>query len=167
MGLTPKVQHTPAPDQTDPNGLAVNNYINGFCTNCTALYAKADTHFLNGTRAGLSSGLYTHHIVVLDWGKKNLPWYLCDQKTGFGAQKEVGFMVSGVDEAPNQFTTPDRLLKSGYWIGEKQTSFFLNAELINYRDTNTTAYVTAEVEYVQGKVDGCSDTSVSLLSVTG
>jgi hypothetical protein len=161
------VKHTPDPDQTDPDALAINTYITGFCTECTALYAKADTHFLNGSRAGLSSGLYTHHITVLDWGKQNLPWYLCDAKTGYGAQKEVGFMISGVDEAPNYFTAPDGVMKSGYFIGKEQTSFFMAAELINYRDTNTTAYITAEVEYIEGMTDEYSDTSVSLLSVTG
>jgi hypothetical protein len=92
---------------------------------------------------------------------------LCDQKAELGANEDVGFMVSGVDEAPNYFTTLGSQYKSGYRIEEKTKTFFLNAELVNYRDTNMTAYVTAEVEYIEGAVEGYSDTSVSLLSVTG
>jgi hypothetical protein len=151
----------------DPNGIFVEGRITGFCTHCTVLYAKADTYFPNSTRAGVSSGLYNHHIVVLDDKKRNLPWYLCDSKSELGASESAGFIVSGVDEAANFFTSPDGSFKSGYWIGEKQNRFIMQAELINYRDKGLSAYITTEIEYVEGSLAGYSDTSVSLLSVTG
>jgi hypothetical protein len=151
----------------DPNGLRVSSAVSGFCSECTVLSAEADIHFLNGSRATLASGLYNHHVVVLDYAKQSMPWYLCDEKVDLGASGSTGFIVTGVDEAPNLFTSPDGRFKSGYWIGEFQKFFMMQAELINYRDTNVTVYITTEIEYMDGKVDGYSDTSVSLLSVTG
>ena len=151
----------------DPNGIAIRTNVTGFCSSCTVLYAKGDTHFLNSSRASMASQIYQHHIVLLDQTKRTLPWYLCDEKRDLGSSTSAGFIVSGVDEAANYFTTPDGRFKSGYYIGEEQKMFRMQAELINYRDTNTTLYITTEIEYVDGNLPGYSDTSVSLLSVTG
>jgi hypothetical protein len=151
----------------DPNGIRINRPITGICASCTVLYAKADTHFLNSTRASISSGLYNHHVLVLDSAKRTLPWYLCDEKKDLGAIKSAGFIVTGVDEAANYFTSPDGTFNSGYWIGENQNKFVMNAELTNYRDHGIDVYVTLEVEYVPARIEGWSDASVSLLSVTG
>jgi hypothetical protein len=151
----------------DPNGIEIDRPITGICASCTVLYAKADTHFLNSTRASVSSGLYNHHVLVLDSAKRTLPWYLCDEKKYLGATKAAGFIVTGVDEAANYFTSPDGKFNSGYWIGENQNKFVMKSELTNYRDHGIDVYVTLEVEYVPGRIEGWSDASVSLLSVTG
>ena len=86
---------------------------------------------------------------------------------GLGNTTATGFMVTGVDEAPNMFTTPDGTFESGYWIGVNQTRFSMNAELINYRDRSTSVYVTAETEYLEGRMEQFADASMSLMSVTG
>lgn len=134
--------------------------------NCTVLSAKTDTYYLNGTRASISTGIYDHHILILDPQKRTLPWWLCEGQTGLGETTAAGFMVTGVDEAPNLYNSPGGEFQSGYWIGEGR-KFSLSAELINYRDEAQEVYITTETEFLEGKIAGWRDASMSLLSVTG
>jgi hypothetical protein len=157
----------PKKDQMDPFGIKVERKITGICTNCTVLYGKADTYYLNGSRASIATGLYNHHVLLIDSAKRTLPYWLCEEKTDLGRSKSAGFIVSGVDEAANYFTSPDGSYRSGYWIGQNQTQYTLSAEITNYREHNQTTYITAEIEFVQGKPAGYSDATISLLSVTG
>jgi hypothetical protein len=160
-------------NKTAPNakitseGMVFSHQLTGFCTNCMVLTGKADIHFLNGTRATISHGVYDHHLLVLDANKNTLPWWLCPGQTDLGATKLAGFMITGVAEATNYYSAPNSTVKAGYWLGEKQKQFSLNAELINYREHTTPVYVTTEVEYVNGWPKEYLDASMSLLSVTG
>jgi hypothetical protein len=147
-------------------GVMYMENIQGFCSDCTVLAAKADLHFLNGTRVTISHGIYDHHVVVLDTSKMLLPWYLCDGQSGYGRVFNSGFMITGVAEIKNLFTTPDGKFKSGYYIPQN-AAFMMNAELINYRKENQEVYVTTDIEYLDGKQPDYLDASMSLLSVTG
>jgi hypothetical protein len=134
---------------------------------------KADLHFLNGTRATIaSSGVYNHHLLVIDQTKRLLPWYLCSGQTDLGSSKSSGFLITGVAEATNRFSIPNAPFTSGYLLppatpSSPAHSFQLNAELINYRAATQPIYVTAETEYLPGIAPGTLDASTSLLSITG
>jgi hypothetical protein len=155
------------PMKMDPNSVQLNKQLTGFCTNCTVLYGKGDLHYGNGTRAGFSEGIYIHHIVIVDLTKRTMPFYLCDgQKDFLGTFPAAGFIVAGNDEAPNYFTTPDGKFDSGYYIGQREM-FAMQSEIINYKPTNQSVYITAEIEYLPGRISGFADSAVSLLSVTG
>jgi hypothetical protein len=147
-------------------GVQFFDTISGICANCTVLAAKADLHFLNGTRVTISHGIYNHHVVVLDTGKMLLPWYLCDGQTGYGRVFSSGFMITGVAEIKNLFTTPDGSFKSGYFIPQASL-FMMNAEIVNYRREGVPLYVTTDIEYLEGKQPDYMDASMSLISVTG
>ena len=155
------------PMKMDPNSVQLNRALTGFCTNCTVLYGKADTFYESGARAGFSEGIYVHHIVVVDLTKRSMPFYLCKGQGDFlGSFPAAGFIVAGNDEAANYFTTPDGKFDSGYYIGQREM-FAMQAEIINYKPTNQSVYITAEFEYLPGKISGFGDSTVSLLSVTG
>lgn len=67
----------------------------------------------DGTPAGVTSGVYIHHIVMVDMAKASMPFYLCEGQKGFlGKFPAAGFIVAGNDEADNYFTTPDGKSKS-------------------------------------------------------
>lgn len=50
----------------DPNGIGLVKRLNtGFCKDCTVLSGKVDVVFANGTKAGISNGVYLHHAVTV------------------------------------------------------------------------------------------------------
>jgi Stress up-regulated Nod 19 len=151
----------------DPLGSQVIRQLNGFCTDCTILSTKAELSFENGTRTTVEHGVYIHHIVMIDMAKRTTPFYLCEGQKGFlGTIPAVGFVVSGNDEAPNMFTTPDGNFNSGYLVGSRQM-VAMQAELVNYKKEVQKVYVTVDYEYVKGRADSPADSSVTLFSVTG
>lgn len=92
----------------DPNSIQLNKGMNGFCSNCTVLSGKASLMYADGTQAGVTTGVYIHHIVMIDSSKVSMPFYLCQgQKEFLGTFPAAGFIVAGNDEADNFFTTPD------------------------------------------------------------
>jgi len=154
----------------DTDSTEIRQRITGFCHNCTVLYGKSDIYTVENPleRATIASGVYNHHLLILDPEKTSLlPWYICPGQKDLGRSKSAGFMIAGVAEAVNWFTTPDGEFKSGYYIGNKQQNFSLNAALVNYNEKESQVYVTTEVEWVPGKEAGVRDASMSLLSVTG
>ncbi len=161
-----KRQHQHPPEKKE--GITFNTHITGFCTNCTILTGEADLHFLNGTRATIASGIYNHHLLIIDQTKRLLPWYLCSGQTDLGTSKSTGFLITGVAEATHHFSIPNAPFASGYLIPPAPPhSFQLNAELINYRPAAQSVYVTAETEYLAGVPPGALDACTSLLSITG
>ena len=155
-------------DKITSEGMEFTRRLGGFCNNCMVLAGKADLHFLNGTRATISHGVYNHHLLIMDKDKVTLPWYLCPDQTDLGRSRYAGFMITGVAEATNYYSAPNSTVKAGYWIGDQlQKTFILNAQLINYREHTTPVYVTTDVEYVEGRQGNYVDASMSLLSVTG
>lgn len=148
-------------------GMIFDRRLDGMCKNCMVLAGKADLHFLNGTRSTISHGVYNHHLLVLDGNKRSMPWYLCPGQEGLGESPAAGFMITGVAEATNWYSPPESNIKAGYYIGEKQKEFIVNAELVNYRDEAVEVYLTTDVEYVKGWPENHLDASMSLHSVTG
>lgn len=145
--------------------------LQGFCKNCTVLAGKATLFFENGTKAGVDSGVYIHHIVTLDGSKKNngFPFYLCREQKGFlGTFPAPGFLVSGNDEASNMFTTPDGTFNAGFQLGP-QPKIAMQAELVNYRVEPQQVFVVVEYEHVPttATTSQVADSAVSLFSVTG
>jgi hypothetical protein len=54
----------------DPNGFSAFRMLqDSICKDCTVLAGKMDVIFANGTRAGLSKGVYLHHAITIDLTK--------------------------------------------------------------------------------------------------
>jgi hypothetical protein len=151
----------------DPNSIQLNKGMTGFCSNCTVLSGKASLMYVDGAKAGVTTGVYIHHIVMVDTSKTTMPFYLCQGQKGFlGTFPAAGFIIAGNDEADNFFTTPDGKFDSGYFIGDKP-QVTMQAELVNYKNVEQKVFITAEYEYLPGIKADTFDASVSLFSVTG
>jgi len=68
----------------DSSGIKITGQAAGFCRDCNVLYAKANTYYLNGSRASTSSGIYNYHILFLDGTKWTLPYWLYEGQTDLG-----------------------------------------------------------------------------------
>jgi hypothetical protein len=157
----------------DPSGVQLSGAIRGFCSDCTVLYGKATVVFENGTRATVDSGVYEHHVVVVDMLKSyagGQKFILCNPPESWLSMiPAVGFIVSGNDEAANFHTTPNGKFNSGYIINGSNTRGIMGvqAELVNYRAEKQKIYLVMEYEWLKGQPEDPADSSVSLFSVTG
>lgn len=52
----------------DPNSDIFSSRVTGLCKDCMVLYAQADLAWKNGTKADISGGVYSHHILMVDIG---------------------------------------------------------------------------------------------------
>jgi hypothetical protein len=57
----------------DPNSDAIGSMISPPCSDCTILKAIANLAFADGKIAGVTDGVYSHHIIVLQNGRRQLP----------------------------------------------------------------------------------------------
>jgi hypothetical protein len=204
----------------DPNGDEFNEVLEGICTDCMFLSGSTYVTYEDGSRADISTGVYNHHIAVVDVGKTNIAPFDCkwnmtgllhDMSTGYlasastmgGAGKSGGMshgrvisppkkrdgeipgfnklykrqiglpgspvsqiFGSGDDGSAQTFFPVDQNFKAGYYIGKKDIIFH-TSELINYKNTTQTIYLTADVEYVPGKPEGWSDAVMGAVSAVG
>lgn len=161
------------PLQMDPSGIQFTGAISGFCSDCTVLYGKGTVHFEDGTRATAETGVYEHHVVVVDMMKSfngGQKFILCNPPESWLSMiPAVGFIVSGNDEAANYHTTPNGKFNSGYIINgtNKAGVMGIQAELVNYRPEKQKIYLVMEYEWLKGQPESPADSSVSLFSVTG
>lgn len=56
----------------DPNGFTTMRILSddSMCRNCTVLSGRMDIVYDNGTKLGISQGVYLHHVVTIDLDKK-------------------------------------------------------------------------------------------------
>lgn len=157
----------------DPSGIQLTGVIKGFCSDCTVLYGKATVVFENGTKATVDSGVYEHHVVVVDVAKSfsgGPKFILCNPPESWLSMiPAVGFIVSGNDEAANYHTTPNGKFNSGYIIKSSNSAGMMGvqAELVNYRLEKQKVYLVMEYEWLKGQPGTPAESSVSLMSVTG
>jgi hypothetical protein len=171
LSQAPRVRGLPL--QMDPSGIQFVGFIKGFCSDCTVLYGKATVVFEDGTRATVESGVYEHHVVVVDWFKSfagGQKFILCNPPESWLSMiPVVGFIVSGNDEAANFHTTPNGTFNSGYIMDRynKDGIMGVQAELVNYRPDRQKVYLVMEYEWLKGQPENPADSAVSLFSVTG
>jgi hypothetical protein len=157
----------------DPSGVQFTGFVKGFCSDCTVLYGKATVVFENGTRATVETGVYEHHVVVVDMMKGfygGQKFIFCNPPESWLSMiPAVGFIVSGNDEAANYHTTPNGDFNSGYIINGSNTNGMMGvqAELVNYRAEKQKVYLNMEYEWLKGQPENPADSAVSLFSVTG
>jgi hypothetical protein len=54
----------------DPFSDIISTRVNGVCTQCVVLSVSADITDGNGAKMELGSGVYSHHIISADFGRK-------------------------------------------------------------------------------------------------
>ncbi|KAF1991969.1 hypothetical protein K402DRAFT_459181 [Aulographum hederae CBS 113979] len=174
----------------DPEGLPVMHSVaEGICKNCSILAASFDAVFKNGTRADISTGVYLHHIIGLNLGKREMDEPIINQWLPFCS--ELGSMGSvyeqllkvlnqlagpadkgwdssifgfgAADKFTQYFTTSDGNFDSGFYFAPED-QLLLQAELVNYRAEYQEVYLQMDLEYVEGKAGKSATTSFSTVT---
>jgi hypothetical protein len=160
----------------------------------------------DGSRADVATGVYNHHIAVVDVGKTNIlpfdcKWNMTAIMEGVGSgflatgatmggakgheavakhalsrlsKRQIGLpgspvsqiFGSGDDGSALNYFANEGNFKAGYYIG-KNDIMLHTTEVINYKNTSQTIYLTADVEYVPGRPSGWSDAVMGAVSAVG
>jgi hypothetical protein len=154
----------------DPNGMTMAKRLtNGFCKNCTIVAAKTNVIFVNGTRADVSSGVYLHHLTITDYVKPAdgfvsfCPGVLSEKDKPKLSPVGTPFMGGAVDEHVEHFTPKDANIRAGYHV--KNSQFFIQSEIVNYRPENMDVFVELDLEFLPGQFG--KDIIKQFISATG
>jgi hypothetical protein len=143
------------------------------------LWAQSHLQLENGSEAGISSGVYNHHVIMLDFGRKMITGPTLvgpgtkpkeDPQTMLsmlpaGAQSAAGklmppmsiFVGQGSEGGANSFSAGSTSsVKSGFHI-QKTDKITLLAELVNYNTVKTPVYLALEYEYLPNRPEGYLD----------
>jgi hypothetical protein len=174
-----KYNRTKIPITMDPKSDAIIRTLKGLPDNAAILSGRLDTVFEDGSKADVSSGIYIHHLLVADVGKKTAPFAFCpnghNQKAALPwvashivESVGAGLIQSGNDQVgtPNIYAAVKGDKKAAFLTGWDDT-FLMEAEIVNYNQENTTIYLTMETEYLTEKPAGYLDSSTVIFSATG
>jgi hypothetical protein len=144
------------------------------------LSAQTKIALEDGTEANIASGVYNHHIIMFDIGRKMVPPPALPNANGTAPATGTGglpaglagilpssmsslpswmipaisiFTGQGSDGAGNVFAAKNSEVKSGFGI-QKQDKIMLLAELVNYNKRPTNVYIDLEYEYITNMPKG-------------
>jgi len=160
-----------------------NLILSGMCKDCVILSAKTQMAHKDLSPAEIGSGVYTHHIIMTDLGRPQIPSPVnincpglprmdsCIAGKGMPAMakflpKASVFMAIGGDGRDVLFTSKDRSVQSGYHLGSKDR-MVAQAEVINYDAIDKEVYFSLDYEYLQGRPAGTLDVSLSAIDISG
>ncbi|KAF2405524.1 hypothetical protein EJ06DRAFT_545987 [Trichodelitschia bisporula] len=167
----------------DPNSDAFGAKLSGLCKDCTVLFAEADIANKDGSRADVGTGIYTHHIIMVDYGRKMidnpvLPHCGTTGATGISPttaqwlqnnlmpKASVFIGGGGSGGSGGQFAVKGSDVKSGFHIAEKDSMLF-TTELVNYDNWDKEIYLRLDYEYLTGKPQGYLDVGIGAIDVDG
>jgi hypothetical protein len=139
-----------------------NYALSGICTDCMVLAAGATMANREGVSANIGSGVYTHHIIMTDIGRKQVPnpvamdcgGFLIDGNAPMG--KTSVFLGKGDEFDGKVFTPEGGAIKSGFYM-KKADSINVLAEIVNYDTFDKDLYLRMEYEYLPGRPEGYLD----------
>jgi len=124
---------------------------------CTVWGGNISIIYENGGKAGPSTGVYNHHLLTTDSTKKTTNFLsACDnaarQGTSVSALGGTGFVGLGEDSGngPVLYTARDGSSDAGYWVAPGD-NFMANIDLVNYKSTPQTVYITYDLEWTPSK----------------
>jgi len=137
----------------DPSGTGYTDLVgNDFPRD--ALILDGTSLLVNETfqPAIVDDGIYNHHTLFTDLNKRPVSWLACNGSPLPEAPGAV-FLGSGSDDNINRYNSPDNQIKSGFYVGKKDTIFF-GLDVVNYHDRERTLYMVNEIEYYPGMPEG-------------
>jgi hypothetical protein len=137
--------------------------LDPICSDCMVLRGGAVLEFANGTHASIADGIYNHHVITNNYGKKEHS--VTCPGSSVSIPKSAGlFIAAGNDHGDQLYTSEDGSFKSGYYIKPTDT-FDMEGEFMNYNAAPQTIYVVIDFEYLPGKPEGYLDAHSLTLSV--
>jgi hypothetical protein len=73
-------------------------------------------------------------------------------------------MGTSEEMGATQFSTPDGMFNSGYYLG-KNDKVVMTGEVVNYTNDTKKIYSVSDIEYISGRPTGSMDVSITILSV--
>jgi hypothetical protein len=133
---------------------------------------KAGLQFENGTEADVSKGVYIHHILGTNYGKKVDPFVsFCDASGNLARIAKPPSINAGwvgvSDDNGNEpliYGTVDGSIEGGYQVG-KGDVIGVWLDIVNMDKVEKKVYLTYDLEWLPGHVG--ADSQGSLISVTG
>jgi hypothetical protein len=151
----------------DVAGTAYNHMASDFPKDITVLNADSIYVHQDGTPATFgNSGLFSHHLVAVDWSKAFRVPTIAKCPTGKGVEPPGISFISGSaeDKGGGIFSTMDGNYPSGYYIGPSdQVALFL--DMVNYRNETRDIYSMTDITYIEGKPKGTTEAAVQLWDV--
>jgi hypothetical protein len=146
----------------DQSSELYNYALSGICTDCMVLAAGATMANKEGISVNIGSGVYTHHIIMTDIGRRQVPNpvamecsnYVLDGNIPMG--KTSVFLGKGDELDGKVFATQSGAIKSGFYM-KKSDSINVMAEVVNYDTFDKDLYLRMEYEYLPGRPEGYLD----------
>jgi hypothetical protein len=151
----------------DPQGTTWQNMLAGFPSDITILSTETFLVYQNGSQAGISSGVYNHHIAIADLSKPPVLIASCPGKPPASSLKIQVFAGVGEDKGKYIFTdkSPMSTFHGGYYVANKD-KIFMTTELVNYSNQDKELFALIDIEYIPGKLANGFDVTSETLSVT-
>jgi hypothetical protein len=141
---------------------AMYKITDGICKDCTVLKGKAGIRVKGEAPGTENKKVYIHHILTNE-ATKPVNSFLsgCTDSTTAAPQSRTAsmggskFIGTGDDQASiyTFYTPQDVQLNTGYYV-QTTFSFNMNAVLVNEENVKKDVYITMELEYVPGKIEG-------------
>jgi hypothetical protein len=134
--------------------------ISSICTDCVTLMGALTLEYPDGSLANVSTGVYNHHVIVLNLGKTQ-HMMVCPGASVPRVPSTPGLFLGGAsDDTVALFTPNNKAVKTG-----PNDTLILVAEVMNYRPQRQDIYIVAEAEWIQGSPQGYLDTITLPISV--
>jgi hypothetical protein len=149
----------------DPGGSAWSYIAGDLPNDVSIIQANATVVYKDETIIDVNTGLYNHHLLVIDLSK-TAPTIATCANNGRGVQPPGMSMWAGSSEDKGGafFTLKDGSLNSGYYIG-KNDKVIMSGDIVNYTNETKTVYSLIDIEYVEGKPQGHMEAVTQLWSV--
>ena len=134
------------------------------------LAAQATISDKNGLSSNIGSGVYTHHIIMTDRGRKPVPNPVAMKCGPFNLNGNIPmgnvsvFLGKGDELDGKVFAANSDTVKSGFHIGKMDRINFA-AEVVNYNDFDKDVYLRLEYEYITGRPSGYLDVGMGAINI--
>jgi hypothetical protein len=147
----------------DPEGSAWSVVAPDFPTDITVLSARMSIFHPDGKEISPAAGVYTHHAFFFDASKGQYANIKCPSGREIGA---VNSIVGGANDAGGAAQLPDPKTRpaTGNYIG-KGNKVLVSGDLVNYQNVTKEVYMSADIQYVEGKALGLWETFMHLIAV--
>lgn len=146
----------------DPQGTGWAYIASDFPTDITILHARMTIGYPDGSVIGNANGVYNHHAFFIDLSRGLGSKIGCQGKS-ISIPAINSIMGSAADSGGINISTTTRP-KTGNFIA-KGNKVLINGDLVNYNNQTKEVFMTADLQYVEGKAKGLLETSVHLLPV--
>jgi hypothetical protein len=138
--------------------------ITSICTDCVTLTGGITLEHPDGSLANVSTGVYNHHVTVLNLGKTQHMMVCPGASVPRVPSAPALFLGGASDDTVQVFAPNNGSVKAGYYINPTDTLVMI-AEVMNYQLQKQDIYIVAEAEWIQGKPQGYLDTVTLPISV--